>query len=80
MRSQSSVSLNLEQRRAERASLSENQLARENDRREAVGDEPLEQVDAIENLPDAMLDEAAEITADLTQIEPRYVARSRPAG
>jgi carboxyl-terminal processing protease len=80
MRSQTSVSLNLEKRRAERASLTEGQLARENERREAVGDEPLEETSAIENLPDAMLDEAAEITADLTQIEPRYVARTRPAG
>jgi carboxyl-terminal processing protease len=80
MRSQNSVSLNLEQRRAERASLTEGQLARENERRVAVGEEPLEEESAIENLPDAMLDEAAEITADLTQIEPRYVARARPAG
>jgi carboxyl-terminal processing protease len=80
MRSQTSVSLNLEKRRAERASLTEGQLARENDRREAVGEEPVEDESAIENLPDAMLDEAAEITADLTQIEPRYVARARPEG
>jgi carboxyl-terminal processing protease len=80
MRSQNSVSLNLAQRRAERASLTEGQLARENERRVAVGEEPLEEESAIENLPDAMLDEAAEITADLTQIEPRYVARARPAG
>jgi carboxyl-terminal processing protease len=80
MRSERAVSLNLETRRAERASLSETQLARENERRTAVGDEPLEDATDIENLPDAMLNEAAEITADLTQIEPSYVARSRPAG
>jgi carboxyl-terminal processing protease len=80
MRSQSAVSLNLEQRRAERASLTESQLARENERRTAAGEEPLDEAGAIENLPDPMLDEATEITADLTQVEPRYVARARPAG
>jgi carboxyl-terminal processing protease len=80
MRNQTAVSLNLEQRRAERAALGESRLARENDRPEAAGDEPLEAADAIESRPDAMLDEAAEITADLTQVEPRYVARARPTG
>ena len=80
MRSQRSVSLNLEARRAERASLTASQLGRENERRAALGTEPLEDVTAIKNLPDAMLSEAAEITADLTQIEPRYVARARPTG
>ena len=80
MRSQRSVSLNLEKRRTERATLSASQLGRENERRAALGDEPLEDATAIENLPDAMLSEAAEITADLTQIEPRYVARARPTG
>ena len=80
MRNQRSVSLNLEKRRAERTSLTSSQLARENERRAALGAEPLEDVTAIENLPDAMLSEAAEITADLTQIEPRYVARARPTG
>jgi carboxyl-terminal processing protease len=80
MRSQRSVSLNLEKRRTERASLSASQLGRENERRSALGDEPLEDATAIQNLPDAMLIEAAEITADLTQIEPRYLARARPTG
>jgi carboxyl-terminal processing protease len=80
MRNQRSVSLNLEARRAERASLSASQLARENERRAALGDEPIDDAAAIENRPDAMLSEAAEITADLTQIEPRYVARTRPTG
>jgi hypothetical protein len=74
------VSLNLEARRAERASLSASQLARENERRTALGTEPLEDATAIENLPDAMLSEAAQITADLTQIEPRFAARARPTG
>jgi len=80
MRNQRSVSLNLEERRAERTSMTTSQLARENERRAALGVEPLESVTAIEPPPDAMLSEAAQITADLTQIEPRYVARARPMG
>ncbi len=80
MRSQKSVSLNLEKRRAERASMTDNQLARENERRVAMGEEPLETATEIKETPDAMLAEAAQITADLTQVEPRYIARSRPEG
>jgi len=78
MRSRRSVSLNLETRKTERASLTENQLHRENERRAALGEDPLEDSTEIDgNRPDAMLGEAAEITADLTQIEPRYLARAR---
>jgi carboxyl-terminal processing protease len=75
MRSQRAVSLNLEKRRAERTSLTASQLARENERRAELGAEPLEDVTDIKDLPDALLSEAAEITADLTEVEPRYVAR-----
>ena len=81
MRSQRSVSLNLEKRRAERESLTDEQLQRENERRAALGEEPLPDSSEIkDDLPDAMLSEAAEITADLTQIEPRYVARTPTSG
>jgi hypothetical protein len=37
-------------------------------------------VEDIKDPPDAILEEASEITADLTQIEPRYVARTPPTG
>jgi hypothetical protein len=73
------VSLNLEKRRAERASLTASQLARENERRAELGAEPLDDATDLKDVPDALLNEAAEITADLTQIEPRYLAGA-PAG
>ena len=41
-----------------------------------LGEEPLDDATTIEDRPDAMLSEAAQITADLAQIEPRYVARA----
>jgi carboxyl-terminal processing protease len=78
MRSQKSVSLNLEKRRAERAALGAGEKAHTAEQRAAAGDdEPAEDLDALEELPDALLNEATQITADLTQIEPQYVARAR---
>jgi carboxyl-terminal processing protease len=78
MRSEKSVSLNLEQRKADRERRTQEQLARENARRSAHGEPPLKSVDEIKDPPDAILAEAAQITADLTQLEPRYMARARP--
>jgi carboxyl-terminal processing protease len=80
MRAEKSVSLNLKQRQADREQRTQEQLARENARRAALGDKPLKSVDEIKDLPDAILAEASQITADLTQLEPRYVARARPGG
>jgi carboxyl-terminal processing protease len=77
MRKRTTVSLNLEKRRAERAALTDGQLARENERRAALGEDELAAADDIKDLPDAMLTEATQITADLTEIEPRYLARAR---
>ncbi len=77
MRSQKSVSLNLEKRKAEREQRAEEQLERENARRIAQGEEALASASDIEEGPDVLLAEAAEITADLTLIEPRYVAKRR---
>jgi carboxyl-terminal processing protease len=71
LRSQKSLSLNLEQRKAERAALEAERLARENTRRVARGLpaleslEKLEKLDASEDAPDPVLDEAAHIVADL---------------
>jgi carboxyl-terminal processing protease len=80
MRKQKSVSLNLEQRRTERASLSHDQLARENQRREAVGEELLEDASDVSDIPDAILTEASEITADLSVAGSPYVAGVPPSG
>ncbi len=77
MRQRKTVSLNLEKRRTERTSVSHGQLVRENERRAALGEDPLEDPEEIKDLPDSILAEAAEITADLTQLEPRYLARAR---
>jgi carboxyl-terminal processing protease len=78
MRSQKSVSLNLEKRRAERAALTAGEKAHTAEQLAAAGvDESTEELDALEDLPDALLSEAAQITADLSQIEPQYVARAR---
>ena len=78
MRKEKSVSLNLEQRKADRERRTQEQLARENARRSAHGEAPLKSVDEIKDPPDSILAEAAQITADLTQLEPRYMARARP--
>jgi carboxyl-terminal processing protease len=78
MRAEKSVSLNLQTRKAERERRTQEQLARENARRTALGEAPLKSVDEIKDPPDAILEETAEITADLTTIEPRYLARVRP--
>ena len=75
MRSHESVSLNLEKRKAEREQRAADQLARENARRAAQGLPKLEKAADIEDVPDALLAETAEITADLSRLEPRYLAR-----
>jgi carboxyl-terminal processing protease len=75
MRSHESVSLNLEKRKAEREQRAAEQLARENARRAAQGLPTLEKAADIVDVPDALLAETAEITADLSSLEPRYLAR-----
>jgi carboxyl-terminal processing protease len=66
IRAQTSVSLNLDQRKAERATQDEDRLARENTRRKALGMEPLAKVEDLDSTdePDALLAETAEIAAD----------------
>jgi carboxyl-terminal processing protease len=75
LRSHTTVSLNLEERRKERTEMQQERLERENQRREARGLEPLasiEDLDASDG-PDALLDETIEIAGDA------YVAL-QPAG
>jgi len=80
MRKEKSVSLNLKDRKAERERLTQERLARENTRRTALGEAPLKSVDDIKDPPDAILAEAAQITADYVRLEPKYVARAEPGG
>jgi carboxyl-terminal processing protease len=70
LRSQRDVSLNLDKRRAERDTLDAERLERENARRVARGLEPLTGIDALDasEAPDAVLDEAVEIAADVVQL------------
>jgi carboxyl-terminal processing protease len=78
MRKRKDVSLKLEKRREERTALSHGELMRENQRRAALGEESLDDTDDIKDLPDAILAEASQITADLVLVEPRVLARARP--
>lgn len=68
-RSQRSISLNLEERRAERTRLETERLARENARRAARAEPPLAAVADIEGaeLPDVQLDQATQVMADILQ-------------
>ncbi len=76
MRTEKSVSLNLAKRKAEREARTQEQLARENARRQTLGEPALKAATEIKDPPDAILGEAAEITADLSQLEPKFVARA----
>ncbi len=76
MRTEKSVSLNLAKRKAEREARAQEQLARENARRQTLGEPALKAATEITDPPDAILGEAAEITADLSQLEPKFVARA----
>jgi carboxyl-terminal processing protease len=78
MRREKSVSLNLKTRQNERETHRQEQLARENARRGARGEPPLKAVEELpEDPPDAILEEAAQIAADLSRLEPRYLSRVR---
>jgi carboxyl-terminal processing protease len=68
-RQQKTISLNLEERRAERTRLEAARLARENERRAARTEPPLAAVTDIDpnKLPDVLLDQAAQVMADIIQ-------------
>lgn len=67
IRSQKTVSLNIDTRRIEREEAMDRQLHRENARRAALNLEPIESVEELENQdgPDVQLDQAAAIVTDL---------------
>jgi carboxyl-terminal processing protease len=85
IRSQKTVSLNIETRRAERQSDLDKRLERENARRVALDLEPIESLDdvSIDELPDVLLDQAAGIAADLANmrqipLKPERTAQIKP--
>jgi len=71
LRSQKSVPLNLEARKIERQTRKEERLRRENERRQALGLDPVESIDdiAVEEQPDILLDQATQIVLDLVVLE-----------
>lgn len=82
-RTRKSVSLNIDERRAERESFRAERLALENERRKALGKEPFADAEAMESAdddesPDIWLEEAADIATDLAtmRLEPMPGART----
>lgn len=69
LRKQKTISLNLKQRQAERQQQDQDRLTRENARRTQLGLKTVAKLEEVEKEegPDALLAEAAEITADLEQ-------------
>ena len=86
LRAQKSVSLNLEQRKREREQLDASRLARENERRAAQGLpalKSLEELEAAEDTPDAVLAETVQIAADQLFLEsttPAQLTQHAPTG
>ncbi|MEE8221337.1 MAG: carboxy terminal-processing peptidase [Woeseiaceae bacterium] len=85
IRAQTSVSLNLEERRAEREDEIKRRLDRENERRAALQLEPVTTMEELEALepPDVHLDEAAAIVTDLAElreidVQPAQTAQVKP--
>ena len=85
IRAQTSVSLNLEARRAEREDEIKRRLDRENERRAALQLEPVATMEELEALepPDVHLDEAAAIVTDLAElreidVQPAQTAQIKP--
>ena len=78
-RSRKTVSLSVEARRAEREQERNRRLARENDRRAALGLPAIETVEELEDveLPDIQLNEAADIVTDLAEL--RQLVEAEPA-
>jgi len=72
LRNRDAVSLNMEQRTLEREQLQERQLARENERRAALGLEPIATTDELEtNEPvDVLLNQASRVVADMATLPP----------
>jgi carboxyl-terminal processing protease len=81
IRDRDTVSLNVEARREEREQELERRLKRENDRRMALGLEPIEELDEMdeEEVPDVLLHQAADIVRDMAEIRAVDVPSQRTA-
>ena len=88
LRDQSSISLNIEKRRAERTMLETNRLSRENARRVARAESPLSSIEALDvsKQPDVVLDQSAEVMVDMLKFsepskstKPKTVTAKREA-
>ncbi len=84
-RAKKTVSLNIETRKQERADDLDRALARENERRAALGLDPLESLEDAEDdeRPDVLLDQAAGIATDMAELReiaghPERTAQVRP--
>lgn len=77
LRSQKSLSLNIETRKAERAALEEARLARENERRAARQEPALNAISELDSaeLPDVILDQAVQVAGDMVQFGSALAAR-----
>jgi len=79
VRKEKTISLNLKERQQEREQLDKARLDRENARRVVDGQKPVDSLEALEKqkeeVPDGLLNEAAEITADLDT----WLTRNRQA-
>ncbi len=77
VRAQKKLSLNLAKRIAERERVEKERLDRENQRRAARGEPPVEKLADLGDVdpPDPVLDETAEIAADLSRMQGLYLSR-----
>ena len=77
LRSQKSLSLNIETRKADRAALETERLARENDRRAARQQPALKSISELDSaeLPDVILDQAVQVAGDMVQFGSPLAAR-----
>ena len=77
LRSQKSLSLNIETRKADRAALETERLARENDRRAARQQPVLKSISELDSaeLPDVILDQAVQVAGDMVQFGSPLAAR-----
>jgi len=76
------VSLNLAARQAERESLQQQQLERENERRAALGLEAIESIEELDTVeaPDVLLDQATRVVADMAGLNAPPASRALVTG
>jgi carboxyl-terminal processing protease len=77
LRGQKTLSLNIETRKAERAALEAQRLARENERRTARQQPALAAISELDSaeLPDVILDQAVQVAGDMVQFRSALAAR-----